>query len=246
MLKISLTNVPTRTIGLFSSTRNYLQRTVNAFGDDLSKIVEYNKLTRPNSRFVVVDKAKSKATLYEGGRNIDTFDVGVGETIGDTLNNVTYDYAAKVFSKNGRTTPSGEFRTAVMPHNCGNKSDYVSNGNVNAILLKGVMHPANYRQNTSLALHQLPNNVYEQRLQVLNEQAGRKGISTGCINFKTEDFQRLTRQIPEQTPVYILPEEAGNSLKLMELPNHKLWFRTEYKDTERKNALELAIKKYLT
>ena len=74
------------------------------------------------------------------------FDVGVGETIGDSLNSVSYDYATKTFGKIGRTTPSGEFRTATLPGNCGNKSDYIVNGKINIVLLNGVMHHVNYGQ----------------------------------------------------------------------------------------------------
>lgn len=243
-ISINLGNVPERTIGIFAATRNNLKELINSIGDDLSKIVEYNKITRPNGRFVVIDKANSKAMLYEGDKVITRFDVGVGESIGDTLNNVSYNYATKTFGKVGRTTPSGEFRTAMLPENCGNKSDYIANGKTNIVLLNGVMHPASYGQNTSLALHQFPNNVYEQRLQVLNSEIKRKGVSTGCINFKTEDIQYLAEQLPEGTPVYVLPEEVGNSLKLVELPNNKMWFRTLYKDNERNNNLEIAINKY--
>ena len=241
---INHTNVSEKTMELFNSTRNYLKNLINSIKDDLSKLIEYNKITRPNGKFVVIDKANSKATLYEGDKILTRFDIGVGETVGDSLNSVSYDYATKTFGKTGRTTPSGEFKTAALPESCENKSDYITNGKTNIVLLNGVMHPANYGQNTSLALHQFPISVYEQRLQKLNSLSGRKGISTGCINFKTEDIQSLAQQLPEGTPVYILPEEAGNSLKLVELPNEKLWFRTQYNDNERNNALEMAINKY--
>ena len=244
MIKVSLSNVPTRTVGVFASTRNALRTSINSIDNTLSRIIEFNKLTRPNSRFLIVDKSKSKAMLYEGDRVINSFDVGVGETIGDSLNSVSYDYATKTFSLSGRTTPSGEFKTASLPNVCENKSDYIKNGDVNAILLNGVMHPANYNQNTSLALHQLPNKTYNERLQLLNNLSGRKSISTGCINFRVEDFKSLADSLPNGTPVYILPEEVSNSIVLTELPNGKLWFKTQYKDTERANALELAIKKY--
>ena len=243
-ISINFDNVPERIVGIFATTRNYLQKLINSIGDDLSKIVVYNKITRPNGRFVIIDKANSKAMLYEGDKVIARFDVGIGESVGDTLNNVSYNYATKTFGEVGRTTPSGEFRTIMLPESCVNKSDYIVNGKTNVVLLDGVMHPAGYGQNTSLALHQLPNNVYEQRLQVLNSEIKRKGVSMGCINFKTEDIQYLAEQLPEGTPVYVLPEEVGNSLKLVESPNKKLWFITLYKDNERNNALKMAINKY--
>jgi tRNA pseudouridine-54 N-methylase len=66
----------------------------------------------------------------------------------------------------------------------------------------------------------------------------------GCVNFKTEDFQSLVQQLPEGTPVYVLPEEVGNSLKLVELPNNKLWFKTQYQDADRNETLSMAINKH--
>ena len=242
--KILFKAAPTRTVGIFATTRNNIQTTINSMKDDLTKIIEYNKMTRANSKFVVVDKAKSKATLYNGDKVVNTFDIGVGENIGDTLNDVSYDYATKTFSKTGRTTPSGEFKTAKLPNQCENKADYESSGELNVVLLNGVMHPANYRQNTSLALHQLPNQFYDQRMHIMNTIKGRKGMSTGCVNFRKEDFQALVKDLPEGTPVYILPEETGNRLILTELPNGDMWFKTQYSDEKRANALELAIKNY--
>ena len=244
MFKISALNVPTRKIGIFEPTRRTLLQTINGISDDLSKIIEFNKIKRPNSKFIVVDKAKSKASIYEGERIIGEYDIGVGKDVGDTLNSVTYDYKTKTFSESGRTTPSGEFETAILPMNCENRADFTTKDEVNVILLKGVMHPADYHQNTSLALHQLPNQVYNERLQLLNNQTGRKSMSTGCINFRTEDFKTLAQNLPEGTPVYILPEEAENSLVLTELPNGKLWFKTAYNDKERADILCSAIKSY--
>ena len=175
---------------------------------------------------------------------ISSFDIGIGETIGDSLNTVQYNPINKTFGSIGKTTPSGEFKTALLPNNCINKADYISEGNVNAILLKGVQHPADFNQNTSLALHQFPINDYNQRLEIVNSQLTRKGCSTGCINLKIEDFQTLAQQLPEGTSVYILPEETGNSLLLTELPNKRLWFKTQYNDNERNEVLNLAMKKY--
>ena len=238
------TEVPKRTIGIFSETKNDLINTINSINDDLSKILEYNRITAPNSKFVVIDKAKSKATVYEGNKVIADFDAGVGEVIGDSLNTVSYNYKTKTFSQTGRTTPSGEFLTSSLPEICENKGDFITKGNTNVILLNGVMHPSGYKQNTSLAIHQLPNSLYEQRMKILNEQTGRKGCSTGCINLKTEDYLHITKLLPEGSAVYILPEEAGNSLKLAELPDGRLWFQTVYKDAERNNMLESAIEKF--
>lgn len=243
-IPVNTESIPTRTTGIFSASRKFILEKINTVKSDLAKVIEYNRITRPKGKFLVVDKAKSRATVYNGDKVVAHYNIGVGETVGDTLNHVSYDYVTKTFGIAGRTTPSGEFRTAILPETCANKSDYVLGNEVNAILLKGVMHPVSYKQNTSLALHQFPNNMYEERLKILESSMGRKGMSTGCINFKREDLQQIARQLPENTPVYILPEETGNSLQLIELPNQKLFFSTHYADNQRNNELEMAINKY--
>ena len=240
----NIQSIPVKTLGIFPATGKFILKRINTLKSDLAKVIEYNRIIRPKSKFLVIDKAKSNATVYNGDKTVVRYNIGVGESVGDTLNQVSYDYSTKTFGIGGRTTPSGEFRTAILPESCANKSDYVSENEVNAILLKGVMHPASYRQNTSLALHQFPNNMYEERLKILNSSMERKGMSTGCINFKREDLQQIAQQLPNNTPVYILPEETGNSLKLVELPNQKLFFVTHYADKQRNNELEAAINKY--
>lgn len=202
---------------------------INSMSDDIEKILEFEKLKSEQQAFVIINKTKSQAQVYKNGELKKTFNVGVGKTAGDDLNTVTYHNGE--FSGTGATTPPGGFTTQV-PYD---KS-------LNILLLKGVQHPINYKDNVQLALHDIPPSKQE-RLSML-ETNGRKSMSNGCINFKSEDFEQLKKEInPAGTSVYILPEEQENRLELISTPNG-LWFKPKYKDKDKANIFEEAFRKF--
>lgn len=215
---------------------------INSLPSDVERILEFEKLKGDQKAFIIINKTNSQATVYKEGKIIDKIEVGVGETFGDDLN--TVEYSDGKFSDYGKTTPSGKFRTlSPYDYTIKNKDDYTDTEGINMLLLKGVQHPADYKQSTMLALHQIPKTSPE-REELFNTTGSRRSMSTGCVNFKTEDFKRLITEIlPTGTSVYILPEEKGNSLELVSLDNG-LWFKTKYADEEKNNILERAIDKF--
>lgn len=217
---------------------------INSIKDDVEKILEFEKLKSEQQAFVIINKSKSQAEVYKNGKVINSYAVGVGKTVGDDLNTVKYSFKEGSFSESGRTTPSGEFKT-VAPHdfNIINKSDYTDDNGVNMLLLKGVQHPADYKERTMIALHEIPNTMLE-RNKMFEINGSRRSMSTGCVNFRKEDFKQLAQEInPTGTPVYILPEEKGNRLELISTPNG-LWFKTNYKDKEKASIFETAFRKF--
>lgn len=130
------------------------------------------------------------------------------------------------------------------PYNIYSSDEYSSGkGQINILVLKGVQHPADYKQNTSIALHQVSNKM-QKRLEQFKTIDTRRSMSNGCINFKPQDFEKLKGRINESgTTVYILPEEKGNSLELVQLPNG-LWFKPHYQDKNKENVFISALKKF--
>ena len=181
--------------------------------------------------------------LYTQGKLQKTVPVGVGRTKGDALNTVYYDFEKGIFGTTGTTTPPGQFSLKPVTNNCVNKGSYQNGNKMNVALLDGVQHPVDYTINSSLALHQIPNEEMASRLTLFST-SGRRGMSTGCVNFKPKDYEEFMQGIKTKTPVYILPEECGNTLDLVTTPNSRLWFRTQYASTEQNNILEQAIDKY--
>ena len=239
-----LKDIPTITIGIFPQTRHQIMTKINLLTSDTEKIIQFNKLINNAKPYVIIDKTSSKATIYRDGKAIKTFDIGVGKTEGDSLNTVRYNYTTRQFGEDGTTTPSGEYVTSYLPKSCYNISSYQMNGETNALLLNGVQHPTWYCQNTSLALHQLPNEEYAERLKAISSITGRKGISTGCVNFKVEDFRDMVKLLDNHTHVYILPEEKGNILELTETPDFRLWFITKYGNKAKATEFKAALKEY--
>lgn len=226
---------------VYTPQQKFVQK-INSIETDIEKILEFEKHRAEQKAFVIINKTKSQADVYRDGKIIDRIEVGVGETFGDDLN--TVKYANGVFENTGRTTPAGEFITsAPYDYNILNKNDYVDGVNINMFLLRGVQHPVDYKHSTMLALHEIPQNHLER--DVLFDVVGtRRSMSTGCVNFRREDFKRLASEIkPTGTPVYILPEETGNFLELVSLPNG-MWFKTKYADKEKNNIFEQAFRKF--
>ena len=215
---------------------------INRIESDIEKILEYENLLAKQKNFMIIDKAKSKADIYKGRDIIADFEVGIGETKGDELNSATYHDG--FFSKEGRTTPSGQFTTTVAyEEDIFNREDYKNGKCINLLLLKGVQHPADFRCNTTIGLHQIPQ-THPERIEMFAQKGSRRGMSTGCVNFMPEDFYRMAENItPTGTHVYILPEDEGNKLELVRLPK-KFWFKTKYADSEKENDVILAMKKF--
>ena len=240
---IQLRNLPLKRIGLFDSTRKQISKEVNSLSSSKDRVLKFHEITQNNTPFIIVDKEKSVAMLYIQGKLEKTVPVGVGKTYGDELNTVYYDFKNGIFGTTGTTTPSGQFMLKPVTANCVNKSSYQSGNKMNVALLDGVQHPTDYTVNSSLALHQIPNEEMVSRMSLFSIN-GRRGMSTGCVNFKPNDYEEFMKGIEAKTPVYILPEECGNTLELVTAPNSRLWFRTKYANTEQNNILEQAINKY--
>lgn len=228
---------------IFTNHSNEFISRINKLTSDVDKIKEFEKAKACDKPFVIVDKTKSQAYVYNKDIITDTFEVGVGKTYGDDLNTVKYDFKQGLFLDGGETTPPGMFVTQ-RPYNIYSSDEYSSvKGQINILVLKGVQHPADYKQNTSIALHQVSNKM-QKRLEQFKTIDTRRSMSNGFINFRPQDFEKLKGRINESgTTVYILPEEKGNSLELVQLPNG-LWFKPHYQDKNKENVFISALKKF--
>ena len=219
-----------------------IAKEINKLNSDTEKILEFEKIKGNQNAFIIIDKKRSVADVYKEGKPTDSFDIGIGEKFGDDLNSAKYINGK--FVKEGRTTPSGQFFTyPPYDFNITNKEDFEAGKVINCLLLDGVQHPAGFNYRTTLALHQVSKS-HPERLPEFNIKDRRRGITTGCVNFLPEEFYRLAEEItPNRTPVYILPEEKGNKLELVLLPDG-LWFKTNYADTKKENEFLSAMAKF--
>ena len=224
------------------STGNSITRQLNGIESDVERICALEAAKNQPNAFIIVDKANSRADLYRGGEPIDRFEVAVGQTEGDSLNTVYYSDGK--LSKTGKTTPPGQYFT-MLPYtlNIVNKRDFQSGDNIDCLVLNGVQHPADFKYKTAIGLHKIPNSCPE-RLNMLDIKDARRSLTTGCVNFMPNDFCRMVKKInPKGTSIYILPEDPGNKLEVVLLPNG-LWMKPKYANDKEENMFLDAMEKF--
>ncbi|MDD3437261.1 MAG: L,D-transpeptidase [Candidatus Gastranaerophilales bacterium] len=176
---------------------------INAMQDDAEKVIEWAKFNYAQN-FIIIDKKKCCATVYDKkGKEINSFEVGIGRQIGDELNDTS-----GLLGKSKNTTPPGEF--TLIP-NIFNKSAY---GDLTFSLGKNANKTKKSKK--VVALHKVPKFREKERLKKFYDgDLSNNRMSHGCINFIEEDFAELKKYIQGGLKVYILPEEDDNKLILM-------------------------------
>ena len=216
-----------------------IQKNNNKVNDltDENIIINSQLLNYPNQSYVVIDKKTQRLKLYRGDEVDLDFEVLTGANDGDaqTVTNVI-DY-----NKDGITTEAdkrgGKYKTDWM---AGNRS---TGAGVYTINQSAPTSENRYQNAPSFNL------LNESGIQVGTSIHGTPGFrnkffddgnlennsaSNGCINGKCSDLQALyNMNLPTGTPVFILPEDEGNSFQQVD---GKAVMRMSSKN--RKNYLE--------
>ena len=196
-----------------------IQKNNNKVNDltDENIIINSQLLNNPNQSYVVIDKKTQRLKLYRGDEVDLDFEVLTGANDGDaqTVTNVI-DY-----NKDGITTEAdkrgGKYKTDWM---AGNRS---TGAGVYTINQSAPTSENRYQNAPSFNL------LNESGIQVGTSIHGTPGFrnkffddgnlennsaSNGCINGKCSDLQALyNMNLPTGTPVFILPEDEGNSFQ---------------------------------
>lgn len=182
---------------------------INAMQDDEQKIKEWAKFCSTDN-YIIVNKKNCSATIYDkDSSEIISFEVGVGEEIGDDFNDTS-----GLLGKSKNTTPAGEY--TLIP-NVFNKSAY---GDITLSLGTKANKAKNSKK--MVALHKVPKFRQKDRLKKFYDgNLANNRMSHGCINFIEKDFKELTKYVRAGFKVYILPEEADNKLILKKSDKNK-------------------------
>lgn len=184
---------------------------INLIDDDTQKIIEWSKVAAVQD-YLILNKKKCTATVYDkGGNLLKTFEVGIGRDIGDDFNDTS-----GLTGKSRNTTPAGEF---TLIKNVFHTSAY---GDITLSL--GTKANKSKKSKKMVALHKVPKFRQERLCKFKDENLSNNRMSHGCINFLEKDFKELTKYIKGGFKVYILPEEEGNHLMLMQNENHEFEF----------------------
>jgi hypothetical protein len=189
---------------------------INSIEDNKQKVQEWAKLNSAEN-YVIIDKKACSATIYDkNGKEIKTFEVGLGEHIGDDFND------AKGL-KPLYTTPAGEF---TLFKNVSNKAEY---GDFSLSLGLGTNKSRNAKG--VIAMHKIGATCLKERVPKLKDKdLTNNRMSHGCINFLEEHFTELKKYIHGGLKTYVLPEEKDNKLMLMKNDEGELELtQTKYK-----------------
>lgn len=190
---------------------------INLIKDNEQKIKEWSKLNSTQN-YVIINKKDCSATVYDkDGKEIETFEIGIGKDIGDDFNDTK-----GIYGKPKNTTPAGEYT-----------------------LIKNVINPKAYGELTLslgekankaktskkvVAMHKVPKFREKERLKKFDDgDLSNNRMSHGCINFLEKDFNEFTKYVHSGLKTYVLPEEADNNLVLKKNEKNEFEFiQTKY------------------
>lgn len=199
------------------------QDEINNLPTDKERVIAYNRdMNQSRENYIIVDKKNYTATVYSwDGQAIKEFEVGVGKLQSDILLRRSYktkegrieSTTAGIYTINYRANGHDAYRRTY--------NDRVFTMSNDGLRAKGVGSGE-----TGVALHQLPKGKYYAYRRGLLDKEGvsdeNNRFSSGCVNFREEDFDALAECIDGVgTKVYILPEDENN---FMTVKNGQLHF----------------------
>lgn len=200
---------------------------------DVQKVIEYNKfinsyknIAQKSSNYLIVNKKQCNAIVYSPvGDTLKTFKVILGKSVGDKRAGGYWNHE---INPRCYTTP-GEYKISYVGASS-NKKDKVLYGN-NLFFLQGDHTEKAAIGKQATAIHQIPDSrTKADRLRRIESETlkdNRK--SFGCVELTDKDCEDLKHYIGKGSKVYILPEEAGNALKLEKQKNNGYKFvQTKY------------------
>lgn len=184
---------------------------INLIDDDTQKIIEWSKASSPQN-YLIINKKNCTATVYDkDGNALKTFEIGIGRDIGDDFNDTS-----GLTGKSRNTTPAGEFTLI--------KNVFHTSAYGDMTLSLGTKANKSKKSKKMVALHKVPKFRQERLGKFKDDNLSNNRMSHGCINFLEKDFKELTKYIKGGFKVYVLPEEEGNHLILMQNENHEFEF----------------------
>ena len=192
---------------------------INKLGDE-NIIKKSQSIYNPNQQYVIVDKKTQRLKLYQGKDVLMDFEVNTGAKKGDAqtvtkMRDLNNDFKTTDADKiNGKwevdwsrgNLNTGAGRYTIFQTSPTSKAYYNNAPSFNLLNDRG--------DAVSTAIHGAP----DYRLNYFdNESLDDNRSSNGCVNGKCSDLQALyNMNLPEGTPVYILPEDEGNNFEIID------------------------------
>jgi hypothetical protein len=180
--------------------------------DQAEIIKQFHKGT--SEQYVIVDKKRDKMHLYEGDKEIASYNIGTGENIGDQQTKTVVKDGKVLWEEGNKMTGAGIYTASnVNPKN----NHYSDAPTWNFYNENGIEVP--------MALHSSFGN---RTSKIKDNDETNNRLSNGCINGVCQDLRDLyTKGFNKGEKLYVLPDDDNNKY---EISNGKIIFKS--KDSE--------------
>jgi len=222
------------------SLKSLLLPDINNLDKDIDKIQMYNQAFGKGN-YVVIDKKNCQLTVYsKDGKALDSYEVLLGSAAGDNMStSLAMDPRLR-----RNTTPSGELRIRSKDNGfegCLNLGESFETEDPDVVMRKDMPGSGGKVTNwvNYLAIHKTANAADRDKLYG-DGNLDNNRVSMGCININGANFDEIMSKysIGVGSPVYILPEDEGNSLELREMKDGTTKFITKYADPEQQAKVD--------
>lgn len=171
------------------------------FSGDEQRINQYYS-NRPDETYLVVDKKKARMNLYKGNELLTSYEAGTGQNPGDAqtvtkITNGNVDWTA-----GNKSTGAGIYTISrIDPAS----RHYYNLPSFNLKNERGI--------EVATTIHGTP---LSRRYRFDNDNVSDNRMSNGCINGKCYDLKDLYTKIDPGSKVFILPEDPGNSIQIVD------------------------------
>ena len=178
-------------------------------------IREYHK--NSNEQYLVLDKKRGKMHLYQGDKEITSYNVGVGANVGDEQTKTVVKNGKVYWEEGNKMTGAGIYEVSgVNP-----KNPHYSNAPTwNFKNEQGI--------EVSMALHSSFGN---RTSKIKDKDENNNRLSNGCINGVCYNLEELYKKGYKQgQKLYVLPDDENNTY---EVSNGKLIFKSKNQNVNR-------------
>ena len=186
--------------------------------DNASKIIKYQS-QKPEDQYLVVDKVQGKMHLYQGNKELASYNVGTGQNEGDDQTKTWVDKETKKvdWSKGNKSTGAGVYS---ITNTLAKNSHYSDAPSFNMQNEQGIEVP--------MAIHA---GFGDRIAKIADNNPNNNRVSNGCVNGLCHDLKDLYQHdIKKGTKVYVLPDNPENKF---EFENGKLNFKSKNSNVNR-------------
>jgi hypothetical protein len=206
---------------------------VNLYEDEINKLENISIIIKAhensNEKYIIIDKQNGKAHRYQGGDLIKSYNVCLGDSVGDEQTKLKSIYRRKfedsekvfhrrpevpldeaTYVKNGEryikhgyealtSWDEGNMKTGAGVYTISNKGPFLDNFGIFLKNERGLQVATSLHVNSHL-----------------KTESSDFRFTNGCVGFSKKDLMELYKTVSIEEKVYILPDNPNNKYKIMD------------------------------